>query len=101
MLDDNNLVLNVIYTNDTTACSYNRAYWSRNTGNVIEAFAVLADVTGDSKWQTAYEQTIYGATQKATWNGNDGVVVEGTDSTDVDARALKGEQTRVAVSHRY
>jgi hypothetical protein len=90
MLDDNNLVLNIIGTNNTVACNFDRTYYSRNTGNLIEAFAVLADVTGDAKWQTAYERTIYGATQKATWNGNDGVVTEGTDSTDVDVRAMKG-----------
>jgi hypothetical protein len=87
---DADLVLNAIYTNGTSACSVYRGFWSEHTGNLIEAFAVLADVTGDSKWQSTYEGAIYAATQKATWNGNDGVVTEGTDSDDFDARATKG-----------
>jgi hypothetical protein len=90
MLDDNSLVFGSIYTSGTHACKIDQKQYSRNAGNLIEAFAVLADITGDAKWQTAYEKTVFSATQKAAWNGNDGVVVEGTDTTDVGVRAMKG-----------
>lgn len=87
---DSSLALNLLFINGTDACTYNRATWSRNTGNVIEAFAVLADLTGDSKWTNAMNRVVIGATTNTAWTGNDGVVTESSQSTDVYERALKG-----------
>jgi hypothetical protein len=100
MLDEDDLALGYMITNGTEACYVGKTHYSRDTGNLIEAFAVLADLTGDSKWLNAYEKFVYSATQKAAWNGNDGVITEGSDMTDpddVDIRAMKGMASPTAL----
>jgi len=76
---DTSLALNVLVINGTYACTNNPTKWSRNTGNTLEAFSILADLTGDSKWTDATNKMIAAATTNTAWTGNDGVVTESSE----------------------
>ncbi|EIW78460.1 hypothetical protein CONPUDRAFT_145683 [Coniophora puteana RWD-64-598 SS2] len=70
-------------------CQVTNWVFTYNTGKYIEALAVLA--SGDSNtWQSTLENTIVAATKNAPWQGDNGIITEGSsDSTDNDSAGFK------------
>ncbi|KAJ3575570.1 hypothetical protein NP233_g1008 [Leucocoprinus birnbaumii] len=79
-INTGNLVLDTVNGHD---CSRSPASWlfTYNSGKYLEGLSVLADVTGDSQWRTLMVNIAAAAMKNAPWQGSDGIITEGSDTT--------------------
>ena len=79
-LNTDYLVLDTVQGND---CSTSPAteLFTYNSGKYIEGLAVLAAVTGDSQWSDLYTNIVNAAVKTTVWEGANGVITEGADTT--------------------
>jgi hypothetical protein len=77
----NHLPFDNLHILPTEKCSTGPAVLPRSVGTIIESFAVLADVTGNSSWATEAQQTLVAATMESMWIRSDGVVLQGSSTS--------------------
>lgn len=84
-------MLDTVNANDCSASSATELF-TYNSGKYIEGLSVLAVVTGDSQWSTLALDVTNAAVKSTVWQGSDGVITEGADTTaNNDGVGFKGK----------
>ncbi|KAH8831985.1 glycoside hydrolase family 76 protein [Flagelloscypha sp. PMI_526] len=83
----NNLLRDTIQGNDCTR-SPDSWVFTYNSGKTVEGLTMMQGLTGDSSWTAYMTRVVAAATKSGPWQGSDGIITEGANTSAVDDAAI-------------